>query len=34
MASLPVTLLGLATAVPPHVLEQSAVGEFARRVYA
>jgi alkylresorcinol/alkylpyrone synthase len=30
----PVTLLGLATAVPPHVLEQSAVADFARRVYA
>jgi alkylresorcinol/alkylpyrone synthase len=34
MAPLPVTLLALATAVPPHVLEQSAVAEFARRVYA
>lgn len=31
---LPVTLLALATAVPPHVLEQSAVADFARRVYA
>ena len=34
MAPLPVTLLALATAEPPHVLEQSAVAEFARRVYA
>jgi alkylresorcinol/alkylpyrone synthase len=34
MALLPVTLLALATAEPPHVLEQSAVAEFARRVYA
>jgi alkylresorcinol/alkylpyrone synthase len=30
----PVTLLALATAVPPHVLEQSAVADFARRIYA
>ena len=34
MAPLPVTLLALATAVPPHVLEQSAVADFSRRVYA
>ena len=34
MAPLPVTLLALATAEPPHVLEQFAVAEFARRVYA
>lgn len=34
MAAVPVTVLGLATAVPPHVLEQSAVAEFARRIYA
>ena len=34
MASLPVTLLGLATAVPPNHLEQSAVADFARRIYA
>jgi alkylresorcinol/alkylpyrone synthase len=34
MTSMPVTLLALATAVPPHQLEQSAVAEFARRVYA
>ena len=33
MAS-PVSLLALATAVPPHRLEQAAVAEFARRVYA
>lgn len=30
----PVTLLALATAVPPHTLEQSAVADFARRIYA
>ena len=30
----PVTMLSLATAVPPHVLEQSAVADFARGVYA
>lgn len=30
----PVSLLGLATAVPPHRLEQAAVAEFARHVYA
>jgi alkylresorcinol/alkylpyrone synthase len=34
MASLPVTMLGLASAVPPHTLEQGAVTTFARRVYA
>ena len=34
MASQPVTLLGLATAVPPHRLEQKAVAETARRIYA
>jgi alkylresorcinol/alkylpyrone synthase len=34
MASAPVTLLALATAVPPHQLEQSAVADFARRIYA
>ncbi|HEY4297622.1 MAG TPA: type III polyketide synthase [Paraburkholderia sp.] len=34
MAPLPVTLLALETAVPPHVLDQSAVVDFARRVYA
>ncbi len=34
MAAVPVTLLGLATAVPPHLLEQSAVAAFARRIYA
>jgi alkylresorcinol/alkylpyrone synthase len=34
MASLPVTLLALATAVPPNILEQSAVAGFARRIYA
>ena len=34
MTSTPVTLLALATAVPPHQLEQSAVADFARRVYA
>lgn len=30
----PVSLLALATAVPPHRLEQSAVADFARRIYA
>jgi alkylresorcinol/alkylpyrone synthase len=30
----PVTLLALETAVPPHALDQSAVADFARRVYA
>src|SRR5471030_1832781 len=34
MALTPVTLLALATAVPPHQLEQSAVADFARRIYA
>jgi alkylresorcinol/alkylpyrone synthase len=34
MATPPVTLLALATAVPPHRLEQPAVAEFARRIYA
>jgi len=34
MASTPVTLLALATAVPPHRLEQAAVAEVARRTYA
>ena len=34
MASTPVTLLALATAVPPHQLEQSEVADFARRIYA
>jgi len=34
MAPLPVTLLGLATAVPPNLLEQSAVADRARRIYA
>ncbi len=34
MAPQPVTLLALATAVPPHRLEQSAVATFARRIYA
>lgn len=29
-----VTMLSLATAVPPHILEQSAVADFARRIYA
>lgn len=33
-ASSPVTMLSLATALPPHVLEQSAVADIARRVYA
>lgn len=30
----PVTVLGLATAVPDHVLEQTAVADYARRIYA
>lgn len=30
----PVTMLALATAVPPHVLTQSDVADFARRIYA
>jgi alkylresorcinol/alkylpyrone synthase len=34
VSSAPVTMLSLATAVPPHVLEQSAVAEVARRAYA
>ena len=34
MALPPVTLLALATAVPPHRLEQSAVADSARRIYA
>jgi len=34
MTSTPVTVLSLATAVPSHQLEQSAVAELARRVYA
>jgi alkylresorcinol/alkylpyrone synthase len=34
MTSPPVTLLALATAVPPNKLEQSAVADFARRIYA
>jgi len=34
MAPPPVTLLGLATAVPPNQLEQSAVADFANRIYA
>src|SRR5664279_5745162 len=34
MALTPVPLLALATAVPPHQLEQSAVAVFARRIYA
>jgi len=34
MASPPVTLLALATAVPPNTLEQPAVADYARRIYA
>jgi alkylresorcinol/alkylpyrone synthase len=34
MASLPVTLLALATAVPPNLLDQPAVATAARRIYA
>ena len=34
MASPPVTLLALATAVPPNTLEQPAVADFARCIYA
>jgi len=34
MATVPVTVLGLATAVPDHVLEQSAIADYARRIYA
>lgn len=33
MASTPVTMLGLATAVPPHQLDQSEVAIVARRIY-
>jgi alkylresorcinol/alkylpyrone synthase len=32
--TVPVSVLGLATAVPDHVLEQTAVAQVARRVYA
>ena len=34
MAAVPVTVLGLATALPPHRLEQTAVADFAHRIYA
>jgi hypothetical protein len=34
MALSPVSVLALATAVPPHRLEQSAVADAARRIYA
>jgi alkylresorcinol/alkylpyrone synthase len=34
MATVPVTVLGLATSVPDHVLEQTAVADYARRIYA
>jgi alkylresorcinol/alkylpyrone synthase len=34
MTPSPVTMLSLATAVPPNILEQSAVADFARRIYA
>jgi len=34
MATAPVSVLGMATAVPDHVLEQSAVADYARRIYA
>jgi len=34
MAAAPVSVLGLATAVPDHVLEQTAVADFARRIFA
>ncbi len=34
MPTAPVSVLGLATAVPDHVLEQSAVADMARRIYA
>lgn len=34
MTSTPVTMLGLATAVPPHRLDQPAVADVARRIYA
>lgn len=33
-ARIPVNLLSLATALPPHALEQSVVAEVARRIYA
>ena len=32
--TVPVSVLGLATAVPDHVLEQTAVAQVARRIYA
>jgi alkylresorcinol/alkylpyrone synthase len=34
MAAAPVSVLGLATAVPDYVLEQFAVADYARRIYA
>lgn len=34
MTPLPATLLGLATAVPPHRLDQSTVAAVARRIFA
>jgi alkylresorcinol/alkylpyrone synthase len=34
MTALPVTMLSLATAAPPHILEQLEVADFARRIYA
>ena len=34
MTAAPVSVLGLATAVPDHVLVQSDVADFARRIYA
>lgn len=34
MGTTPVTLLALATAVPPHSAEQSAIAALARRIYA
>lgn len=34
MAALSTTVLGLATAVPPHLFEQRAVADLARQVYA
>jgi hypothetical protein len=34
MALLPVTMLALATAVPPNELEQVAVADFVRRIYS
>src|SRR5581483_5441379 len=33
MTAVPVAVLGLATAVPPHALDQSAVIEVAKRIY-